>query len=431
MHATFFVPQENAPRLKAKLEKLSRKAVRIGCAAIFCTLAKTFSRPHPDATRAAEGERVVYEALTVQGEPPKLAGWVLAATLEHETNKDGEPVNLLRCHGEETLPAKYRTATPDNCDHCHTNRRRNNTYVIRNEATGEWAQVGRTCLKDFLGLHADPGAVARWATLLLTLEASLLSEYDEDEGGYGYSERGYDLEKFLAYTVESIRAEGWASRTYARDHGTLATADMVWYFLTARDEKTRNAYRIPEPTEASYQQAKDAIDWVMAQDASDNDYYHNLQVIVDIGTVTHRTAGYAASIVASATRAKEREVRRAVLVAESNNHVGTVGKRQDMTLTLLGTNTFDGYYGVTTLHRFADRDGNLVVWWASNAWVVPEDTAGHEDCKMVVGATYRVKATIKDHGEYRNQKQTKVARVAVQPLTVVKKTRKRRARKSA
>lgn len=436
MYATYLVPKENAAGVKDKLAKLSRKAVKLGCSAILCTLAHTFSRPHPNKERAAEGERVVYEALTVQGEPPKLNGWVLAATLEHETTKDGRPINLLRCHGEETLPHKYREATPDNCDHCGTNRRRNNTFVVRNEATGEWAQVGRTCLKDFLGLHSDPGAVARWATLLLTLETSLFGEYDEDEGGYGYGERAYDLEKFLAYTVESIKADGWRSRTYARENDGMATADCVWYFLTARDERARDAYRIPEPTETSYQQARDAVAWVLAQDASDNDYYHNLQVITDLGVVTHRTAGYAASIVASATRAQEREVRRAVLVAENNGHVGTVGKREEMTLTLLSTQAFDGHYGVTTLHRFADRDGNLVVWWASNSRVVPGDTAGHEsnhglDCRMVQGATYRVKATVKDHDQYRGQKQTKVTRLAVQPIAKVKKTRKRRAKKSA
>lgn len=418
MYATYLVPKENAPRLREKLEKLSRKAVKLGCAAILVTLAKTFSRRHPDADRAADGERMVYEALTVQGEPPRLNGWVFAATLEHETAADGRSVTILRSHGEESLPAKYREATPDNCDHCHTNRRRNNTYVVRHEETGEWRQVGRSCLKDFLGLHTDPGAMARYATLLLTLEASLREECEGDYGANGWE--AYDLEKFLAYTVQSIDDAGWVSRSQARETDLLATADAVWYCLTATTVRDRETYRIPEPTDAARQEVKDALAWVMAQDATDNDYIHNLQVIVDMEVVTWRTAGYAASIVSSYRRAKERNLRRAVLTASGTSHFGTVGKREEFRLTLLGIHSFEGYYGMTHLHRFADPDGNAAVWFASSA------------LEMEPGASYRVKATVKKHNDYNGQPQTQLTRVAVQPLVQpVKKPRKRRARKSA
>ncbi len=47
MYATYLIPEQNAPGVKAKLDKLARKAGKLGVGAIFYTLAKTFAVPHP------------------------------------------------------------------------------------------------------------------------------------------------------------------------------------------------------------------------------------------------------------------------------------------------------------------------------------------------------------------------------------------------
>jgi hypothetical protein len=420
MYATYFVPQNNAPRLKEKLEKMSRKAVKLGCAAIMITLAKVFSAPHPDRDRARDGERLVYEALTIQGEPPKLNGWVFAAALDHEVGKDGRPVNILRSHGEETLPHRFRTATPDNCDHCHTYRRRNNTFVVRHEESGEWKQVGRSCLKDFLGYHKDPGVLARYAAVLLELDTVIREECEGSYGANGYL--AYDLGEFLAYTVESIKAGGWVSRTMARESNVMATADAVLGWLSVRHKpgtKEYQAYQLPQPNEATLADVEAALKWLAEQDGADNDYIHNCQVIQELGCVNYKTAGYAASIVSSYWRAKERDLRRVVLKADGDSYVGTVGKREDLRLTVLGCHTFEGYYGMTYLYRFADPEGNAVVWFASS------------EQDLVQGASYKVKATVKRHEEYKGQPQTQVNRLTVQPLTKPKKQRKQRVKKAS
>jgi hypothetical protein len=439
MFATYFVPQENVPSLLKKLDALAKKAKKLGCSPVTYETVKTFSAPHPDPKRAVEGEIVVYEAVTVKGEAPSLSGWTFAATLDHVTLPDGKSTTLIRSHGEESLPERFRTATPEHCDHCGTSRRRNSTFVVRGES-GEWQQVGRQCLKDFLGYHRDPGALARYASALLDLDLLMAEAY---EGGGDGTYVAYDLGTFLALALSSIEDCGWLSRSKAREMvasgGTSATptADAVWHYLDSQSGTDRDKWRIPKPPEAIHAEVKEALEWLADQDSSDNDYIYNCQVIAELGCVTFRTAGYAASIVSSHRRAKDRQLRREVLTANGTAHVGTVGKREEFCLTLLSVVGIEGYYGVTYLHKFMDPEGNQVVWFASNPLVVsePHDLTDFLENpkealmipqKMVVGASYRVKATVKEHGDYEGQAQTKVARLAVQPLSKPKKKRKSR-----
>ena len=432
MQATYLIPAENAERFKAKLDKLVKRAKKLEAGAIDYYLAKTWTRPHPDPERAEEGELETIEAYTVTGEAPTLNGWQFVATLQHEEAADGKKLTLLRTVGNDVLPVRFRTATPDDCDHCRTHRYRTDTFVVRHAETGEHKQVGRTCLKDFLG-HASPHAVAQFATLLALLEESLGADCEEGYGSGG--ERAFELATFLAWTVCAIEHCGWTSRTKAKELGVAATADLVLGRLYAKTKKEREQYGIPEPTEVAYKEVAEALAWLEAQDSEGNDYLYNCQAIAELGVVKERTAGYAASIVSSHRRAKEKVLRRAVLSANGTDHVGTEGKRGEFWLTLLAVHEVDGYYGTTHIHKFADRDGNAVVWFASNPMVVPGDAAGHGgglewgNERMIKGATYRVKATVKEHGAYDGQPQTKVTRVAVQLLTRVRKKRRKKAQK--
>jgi hypothetical protein len=64
---------------------------------------------------------VSYVDVEVSGNPAKLAGWTLVATLQH-LEAEGEAMNLLRIsphYGGGQLPERFRTDSPENCDHCH------------------------------------------------------------------------------------------------------------------------------------------------------------------------------------------------------------------------------------------------------------------------------------------------------------------------
>lgn len=61
----------------------------------------------------------------------KLADWEFAGTIEHA------PVgNIMRMAGDRQAPDEFRTRDAV-CDHCHTERRRTDTYLVYNANTDE------------------------------------------------------------------------------------------------------------------------------------------------------------------------------------------------------------------------------------------------------------------------------------------------------
>lgn len=448
MYATYFIPRENEASFTTRLGKLACKAIKLGLTPITFDAVKVFPLERTRYRLAMDeyGNEITkayqvtleHVAYTVRGEAPTLEGWGFVGTLEHV-----EGHTILRTLIEEALPERFRTATPEHCDHCNTRRRRNDTFIVRHAESGEFKQVGRNCLKDFLG-NANPAEVAAFATLLLDLQQAI-GGYCEEDGAYGNGTvvETFPLVDFLAVTAAAIHEFGWTSRSNAKESGGSPTADLVLSHLDARrnphlSRKDREARTIPgADAEGNFEVAEEALAWAKAQDATGNDYIHNLQVIIEVGYVTDRTAGYAASIVSSFYRAQERKLYNEGLKATGTEHIGEVGKRQDMVLTLLAVHSFDGLYGTNYIHKFMDDAGNAVTWFASNDEVVPCSDAYphpffkewnvHGDVRkapMIKGATYRVKATVKKHDSYQGQNQTVVTRVAVQPL--VKKPRKRR-----
>lgn len=66
-------------------------------------------------------------------------------------------------------------------------------------------------------------------------------------------------------------------------------------------------------------------------------------------------------------------------------------------LSSIGFETSYGYHGgMTYMNRFQTKDGNIIVWWTS---------ASYE-----VGQKLIMKGTVKDHKEYKGEKQTVVTR---------------------
>lgn len=444
MYATYLIPSHSVKSFLGKLDSLARKAKKLGIGSVIYTHCQTLSRLHPDHKRAKEGEVITLEAYTVTGEAPRLNGWEFVATLQHETTQDGKIINLIHSHTDHCLPVEYRTATPDDCDHCHTRRRRNDTFVVRHE-DGTHKQVGRQCLKDFLGYNKSPNAIADFATSLAKFFEEAGS-YGEESfgGGGGYEEIAFALDTFLARVAVCIDENGWVSRGKAREDdeagnpGTIATADYVWSNLIAKTPKERKAWDLPTPIAATFDEVKESLVWLAKQDGTNSDYIYNCQTIVQLDHVTFKTAGYLASVLSSYRRANARQLYNEVVSAKGNDHVGTIGKREEFLLTLIAIFPVEGYYGTSYIHKFADRDGNAVTWFASNPEAVPCSIAHpHSVIKgvdgygegyrtdMVKGATYRVHATVKEHGDYKGQAQTKVTRITVKPIALKPKRRRK------
>jgi hypothetical protein len=82
----------------------------------------------------------------------------------------------------------------------------------------------------------------------------------------------------------------------------------------------------------------------------------------------------------------------------TSNHLGTVGERQEFTLTVTYATWWEGKFGCTSLITFVDTDGNRLSWKASG---IPQ---------LERGDVVQGRATVKEHYEYQGKKQTALTR---------------------
>lgn len=399
----FWIPDINLAALEDRIDWLNERAVKLAAEPIVFY-------PIGHYSFTDKKHKVHYHtAVFIEGSRIRLEGdYRFIGTLEHDPAG-----NILRAVPGESIPAMYRTVDPA-CDHCQLKRQRKDTYIVGAE-DGEYLQVGKTCLKDFVG-HRAPAAIAAWAEYLADLANYIEEEYFEG-GGH---ETGISSNYYLTLVAASIRLFGWTSRSKARDTGNLATADTAAWWADedskhgakhnalvdehGRQLTTRRGQ--PYQTEpADLETAKAAISWAQALEGDaivESDYLWNLHIVAQADGFTWRQIGLAASMIPAFSRAQsdraEREDR------PPSNWVGDLKKRQEFTdLDLDGVYSFETYYGVTYLHKFYDPDGNIIVWKTGSVCLETD-------------YLYTGKATVKAHDIYRDEKQTVVTRAALERI---------------
>lgn len=129
----------------------------------------------------------------------------------------------------------------------------------------------------------------------------------------------------------------------------------------------------------------------------ENTYWFNVQKLVNVEDIRTKDVG----IFASAVNAFLREdVIKPKEIIESQ-HVGNVGDKIETEVTFLGRSSFLSMYGESSIHRFKDDNGNIMIWFTSSGF--------SEDIEY--GSKIKIKATVKKHDEYQNKKQTIITRV--------------------
>ena len=150
---TFLIPDVMLYKLEDHVTQLQKRAHKLNLTPIaIVELSRT--------SHTVEGVTFDLLEIELEGQTPKLNGWEFVATIEHGTTPEGEVINVIRAMPDKNVPVKFRTRDKL-CDHCRANRTRKHTYIVRNETTNDWKQVGSTCLRDYVG-HKDAKRVAAY-----------------------------------------------------------------------------------------------------------------------------------------------------------------------------------------------------------------------------------------------------------------------------
>ena len=386
---TYQILADNRGRFTEHLIKINRRAVKLGLPLVVCEWGKAYTGQvdYVDQFGSVKQRSALIIPATITG-PFSIcySGWQFVAAIQHLPEG-----NIVRSISQEPVPAQYRSAASD-CDHCHINRRRNDTFIVKHSATGQIKQVGSTCIKDFLGTNVDN--IIGQAQFAADLNGFLdSSEHEAD----GLGEPTYSIIEFLNTTAAVIRLNGWTSKSKAEETGHIPTVEFVKLALTAQSNKER-----VEITELDSKLAASAIEWLEQMADSEcecSDYLYNIRLIVRAAYVERRTMGFAASIIAAYNKyladklAKEQTANSA--------HVGQIKQRLTFILRVTNCFSYETVYGCSHKYIFSDMLGNVFTWAASS----------HQD--LEIGHVYTVLGTIKDHSEYKGTKQTVLSRCAI------------------
>lgn len=107
-----------------------------------------------------------------------------------------------------------------------------------------------------------------------------------------------------------------------------------------------------------------------------------------------------------------------------SQHRGNAGDKIDEVVTYIKTAWFEvkSFRGFGTdtvyIHTFADADGNKLVWKTSNANFKYKYNEQTRDFDVIIneGDKVQLRGTIKEHSEYKDEKQTSLTRCKVQAV---------------
>lgn len=395
----FDILLERRDEVVEKLEKLAKKAKRYGAEGISWTISEPFVKEELRTLWDGSRKKVKrsYINLKVSGPAPRVGPYTFLARIEHTAG--GNLVDLVP--GQELPDLKYRTAAA-HCDHCHTARDRKETFLVRHE-DGSLAQVGRSCLRDYMGTDNPANIAWRFQWEREAREAL----YDEERMGGG--KLFFSTTEVIALTLAAVRIWGWCSKGQAQNSEDLTpTIQYVTAVLYAETEgrsgkPTQDRKRLEaEVKPEDYTEAEKVREWAMAGGAGSGDYAHNLAILCAMDEVEPKRGGFVASAVAAKARADEQELRRTRERQEAakSEWLGSVGERlKDLVVTFESSRTVGGgYYGNTYLMKFRDASGNILTWFSSNCF------------SLRPGEEVKITGTVKAHNEYNGGRETVLTR---------------------
>lgn len=395
--AQYAIFEGNMERLQKKINRIRNKCNKYGCDFHYAEVGEEYRELTDDKGRKYIARFVLVEAEGVA----VVNGWKFIASVDHT-----EKGNIINKACDIEVPERYYTSDPV-CEHCNSKRYRRDTFIVMNEETGEFKQVGKSCLKDFTGgMNAE--GVAYYTALF-----EELIEGETPCGGMGTSY--YEVKEYLLYVAETIKHFGYVRTT---DSGRSTRERAFDYymiehngrFFEKEEERLKEEMRsvaFNATADGNSEAVEKALAWLNSQ-PEDNNYMHNLKTACSLEYTEYRNLGIITSLFPTYNRdlehqaeKAEQEKQRALKQASEQNskHIGTIGERIEIDVhSFECVTSWETQYGVTKIYKIVDTNGNVYTWKTSN--YVSEDVS-------------KVKATVKSHNEYRGIKQTEITRCKV------------------
>lgn len=395
--ARYFIHEANIEKVEDRISKIGRKCSKFGCSFNYSRVGEEFRNvsENPNQLDIQKFIEIEVEGVAV------VSNWELIAKIEHEAG--GCIISKIQFDAE--IPAKYGLSDCCVCEHCNSKRHRKVVYILRNSETGEFKQVGSTCLKDFTGV-LDAENAARFF--------SMFDELHESDGVYiaGSGTPYYSIRDYLRYCVECVDKFGWFNSS-----SQYSTANRAWDYFSYK-ELNRKGMRKPSEMDAEMEsvnfdaseehhgaKVSSIIEFVKNME-DDSSYVISIKSLANSDYFKSKFTGFVASMVICYNKEVERRETERKQREEAENNpskfIGSIGDTLEADFNEFEIVTsWDGFYGTTWMYKFVTVEGNILIW-KSSKWIDETETKkGH------------VKFTVKDHTEFRGIKQTEVTRCRI------------------
>lgn len=397
----YAILEGNMNRLEKKLTTIQNKCKKYGCDFTFEKVGEEYKK-----ITTNQGLKYTAKFILVKAEGKAIVNnWRFVATLDH-TPKG----NIIRSIGNDIeIPQRYYHCEA-RCEHCHAARARKHTYIVQNIETGEFKQVGSSCLKDFTnGLDAET----------VTRYISYFDQIIEGEAPWkgGSYEWYLGTEEYLHVVAECISKFGYIGSGAAGGNLVSTAQRAREYYDVLRGEQvidtkyTRKLedeiaeFNIDPESQAAKDLTDKALVWIRSQkDDLSNNYIHNLIIICNQEWAAYKSSNMLASLFVAYDKELKYQKKHSTQIEEAkkSEYVGEI--KDKITIDVDSwkiLSSYDGMYGWMFLYKFIDTKGNVFIWSTSKSW--------DDNAKIV-----KLIGTVKDHQIFNNCKQTVVTRCKVE-----------------
>jgi hypothetical protein len=375
-----------------QIDRQSRREEKQSVTMLFKSEDGAYTEDRPDRVIEVMDARLILPPGGFQVEGAWRVAAVLRATDAGEHEVFGRP-------GLAPLVAKKMAKEPLRCDHCERNSARIRSLILEDRGTGEFKQVGAECAQAYVGDRADAQIkqIEFFTQVLETVNMAL-----DPTIGSGEVLSTFAPEKVLALSCASIRASGWVP---SRDERGYPNSDSTGKRVRDSLCEPSHETRIEVTPEDEAQGAK-MLEWVRSltpeQAVTGGTYLMSMADILGHDWVSEKRLRFVASAPRAYKRHLETKVRE--VFKSISAHQGAVGaKLAPFPVKLERLNSYDSQYGTTFIFTFRDDGGNAFVWKTKSCPITEADV----DRRILISGT------VKEHSEFRSEKQTELLRVKV------------------
>ena len=361
----------NWDRFQSDFDKVIRKAKKLGIQPPIYTITGE------ELEKAENDGYVKMIIVEVEGNYLKVSGWEFLATITHL-----EAGNIFGKLSPRPIPERFRT-TDKICEHCNQRRSRKDPYIVYNDSTGEYKQVGKSCLSDFTNERSAQGI----ASYLDGLTKIMDYEYSDWLGIGSLVHHHYDLISWIARINRTIIAEGgWVSQAKAQELGKAPTTYIAQYYLQRSKNMEPGEWRDHQPIQEDRDLARRVVEYFRSITPS-GDYLYNLCTVLKGDYAPIKTRNLVASSIAAYNLAMGEQQEREAKKGYNQEPVGTPGDKVELKVRVEEIKEICTRFGFKVLASMITNSNQIVKWFTSNS-------------PMEIGKEYTIKATLKDTKEY-------------------------------